>query len=46
MPMPACYCYIKAPEEARDKAREVKRSRDQTWGEFLNEAADALDTEN
>lgn len=45
MPMPDGYCYIKAPEEARDKAREVKQKRDQTWRSFLNDAAEALDTE-
>ena len=48
MPMPDDYCYIKAPEAARDRAREVKQKRGQTWRDFLNDAAEELnpDTED
>lgn len=42
MPTPEDYCYIKAPKEARDTAREVKEQREQTWREFLNDAAEEL----
>ena len=42
MPTPENYCYIKAPKEARDAARETKRLRGQTWRNFLLDAAEDL----
>lgn len=46
MPLPEDYCYIKAPQEARDRARAIKQKRGQTWADFLKDAAEALDSES
>lgn len=46
MPTPEGYTAIKVHKDDRNKARELKEARGQTWREFLTDAADPLDPDN